>query len=49
VVTLTETVAIGVGRTAIKQLTAGDHAASLTVTGPAGARPALTALVEFDD
>jgi hypothetical protein len=48
VVTLTETVAIGVGRTAIKQLTAGDHAASLTVTGPAGARPALTALVEFD-
>lgn len=49
VVTLSETVAIGVGRTAIKQLTAGDHAASLTVTGPAGARPALTALVEFDD
>ena len=27
----------------------GDHAASLTSTGSAGARPALTALVEFDD
>jgi hypothetical protein len=27
----------------------GDHAASLTITGSAGARPALTALVEFDD
>jgi hypothetical protein len=49
VVTLAETVAIGVGRTVIKQLASGDHAASLTVTGPAGARPALTALVEFDD
>jgi hypothetical protein len=48
-VTLSQTLSIGVGRTTIKQLTSGDHAASLTVTGPAGARPALTALVEFDD
>lgn len=48
-VTLAETVTIGLGRTVIKQLASGDHAASLTVTGPAGARPALTALVEFDD
>jgi hypothetical protein len=44
-VTLSETLSIGVGRTTIKQLTSGDHAASLTVAGPAGARPALTALV----
>ena len=48
-VTLSETFFIGVGRTVIKPLTSGDHAASFTVTGPAGARPALTALVEFDD
>jgi hypothetical protein len=46
---LTETVSIPVGRTAITQIMSGDHAASLTVTGPTGARPALTALVEFDD
>jgi len=43
------TVQIGVGRTVIKELQAEDLAASLTVTGPAGARPALTALVEFND
>jgi hypothetical protein len=48
-VTLSETLSIGVGRTVIKQLTSGDQAASFTVTGPSGARPALTALVEFDD
>ena len=43
------TISIPVGRTTITQIMPGDHAASLTVTGPAGARPALTALVEFDD
>jgi hypothetical protein len=46
---LDTTVSIPVGRTAITVLASNDHAASLTVTGPAGARPALTALVEFDD
>lgn len=40
---------IPVGRKVITQLVSGDHAASLTVTGPTGARPALTALVEFND
>jgi hypothetical protein len=48
-VTLSETLSIAVGRTTVKQLASGDHAASFTVTGPPGARPALTALVEFDD
>jgi hypothetical protein len=48
-VRLATTVSIPVGRTVITQIMSGDHAASLTVTGPAGARPALTALVEFDD
>ena len=48
-VRLATTVSIPVGRTVITQIMSGDRAASLTVTGPAGARPALTALVEFDD
>jgi hypothetical protein len=48
-VRLNTTFSIPVGRTHITDIQQGDVAASLTVTGPAGARPALTALVTFDD